>query len=383
MSAAQGIMRCVFALLIALLLFPASAGAAAPKLDELTSRGAVLGWMWAYRASPNPDGVPIAMKAASRLGLLRDPESSGVFVGFLAGVIGANPVKAEALLMKTLPLPVEDQWLVVRAIAYSAAPEWKTLLQKVGPQLPARKAMLDKQIAGKLPTLDQLDMEDGPAWYQRAWQTVRVDKYFRKKDTAEKPARLEASGDIIDTYWGYYFATGAYSPIARIVALTRWSKDREEVEKLSIGSMAKYTLATNATRDPAILAHLHWAAKQEHPKEVKAALTEVVEAAETAGDRPYPQGSVWRGRRPPAQGPGLAPRRRAVEQGRRRGDLARLPGRRGHRSGPIRPSLCGRRCAHLRDAALLGHAGIRPGTLARGFRGGRLFGKNAGERRRF
>jgi hypothetical protein len=282
MSAAQGIMRCVFALLIALLLFPASAGAAAHKLDELTSRDAMLGWMWAYRASPNPDGVPTAMKAASRLGLLRDPESSGVFVGFLAGVIGANPAKAEALLMKTLPLPVEDQWLVVRAIAYSGAPEWKALLQKVGPQLPARKAMLDKQIAGKLPTLDQLDMEDGPAWYQRAWETVRVDKYFRKKDTAEKPARLEASGDIIDTYWGYYFATGAYSPIARIVALTRWSKDREEVEKLSIGSMAKYTLATNATRDPAILAHLHWAAKQEHPNEVKAALTEVVEAAETA-----------------------------------------------------------------------------------------------------
>ena len=277
-------MRCVSALVIAFLLFPAAAFAApangAPKLDELTSRDAVLGWIWAYRATPRPESVPTAMKAASRLGLLRDPESSGVFVGFLAGVIGANPAKAEALLTKMLPMPVEDQWLMVRAIAYSGAPEWKALLQKIGPQLPARRAMLEKQVAGKLPTLEQLNMEDDPAWYQRAWEAVRVDKYFRKKP--EKPVRLEASGDIIDTYWGYYFATGAYSPIARLVALTRWAKDRDDVEKLSIGSMAKYTLATNATRDPSILAHLQWAAKQEHPAEVKAALTEVVEAAETA-----------------------------------------------------------------------------------------------------
>jgi hypothetical protein len=276
-------MRCVSALLVAFLLFPvaASAGANAPKIDELTSRDAVLGWIWAYRTTPRHDDVPAAMKAASRLGLLRDPESSGVFVGFLAGVIGANPDKAEVLLNKMLPLPVEDQWLVVRAIAYSGAPDWKALLQKIGPQLPARKAMLDKQVAGKLATLDQLNLEDDPTWYARAWEAVRVDKYFRKKH-GEKPVRLEASGDIIDTYWGYYFATGAYSPIARIVALTRWSKDREDVEKLSIGSMAKYTLATNAARDPAILAHLQWATKQEQTKEVKAALTEVVEAAETA-----------------------------------------------------------------------------------------------------
>src|SRR4051812_18285557 len=105
-------MRCVTALLVAFLLFPvaASAGANAPKIDELTSRDAVLGWIWAYRATPRHDDVPAAMKAASRLGLLREPESSGVFVGFLAGVIGANPDKAEALLNKMLPLPVEDQW---------------------------------------------------------------------------------------------------------------------------------------------------------------------------------------------------------------------------------------------------------------------------------
>jgi hypothetical protein len=279
-------MRCVPALLsVALLLVatPASgASTSAPRLNELTSRDAVLGWVWAYRSKPNPEGVPAALKAASRLGLLRDPEASGVFVGFLAGVIGANPAKAESLLTKTLPLPVEDQWMMVRAIAYSGLPEWKSLLRRVGPRLPARRAMVEKQLAGRLPTLDQLHIKDDPKWYEQAWETVRIDKYFTKKDKADKPVRLEPSGDLIDAYWGYYFATGAYSPIARIVALTRWAKHRDDVEKLSIGSMAKYTLATNATRDPAILSMLQWATKQEQPKEVKEALAEIVEAAETA-----------------------------------------------------------------------------------------------------
>jgi hypothetical protein len=44
--------------------------------------------------------------------------------------------------------------------------------------------------------------------------------------------------------------------------------------------MAKYTLASNAARDPKLLATLKWAVKHQN-KQTAAVLTEVIEAAET------------------------------------------------------------------------------------------------------
>ena len=59
-----------------------------------------------------------------------------------------------------------------------------------------------------------------------------------------------------------------------------WSKDNDNVERLTLGSMAKYTLAANATRDAELLAMLK-RAQRVQPKPVAAILNEVIEAAET------------------------------------------------------------------------------------------------------
>src|SRR5690606_5447053 len=66
----------------------------------------------------------------------------------------------------------------------------------------------------------------------------------------------------------------------RIIATLGWSREKNDVEKLTVGSMAKWTLATNAARDK----HLLDLCKQElshQPKEVQAPLREVIDAAET------------------------------------------------------------------------------------------------------
>ena len=80
--------------------------------------------------------------------------------------------------------------------------------------------------------------------------------------------------------WGYYFATGAYRPVAQIVAMLGWSKEKNSVDKLTVGSMAKYTLATNAARDGDLLKILRWQLQQMTGEE-KAILAEVIDAAET------------------------------------------------------------------------------------------------------
>ena len=57
-----------------------------------------------------------------------------------------------------------------------------------------------------------------------------------------------------------------------------WSKERDNVERLTVGSMAKYTLANNAARDAALLAMLKRVSPQQ-PKEVAPVLKEVIDAA--------------------------------------------------------------------------------------------------------
>ena len=42
-----------------------------------------------------------------------------IYLGFIAGAIGSNPAKAEQLIASFFPVPPEDEWVIVRAIAYS------------------------------------------------------------------------------------------------------------------------------------------------------------------------------------------------------------------------------------------------------------------------
>jgi hypothetical protein len=226
-------MRCALALLFALaVVLAAPAQSARPKQQsEFTSPELILRWINGYRTNPMPDKVPGLVKAASAIGLFRDMETAGVYVGFMAGVIEANPKRAEALIAKMFPMPPEDQVAIVRAVAHSGHPEWKGLLRKFSERMPARRVLLDRFISGKQPTLNQLPLDNGAG--------------------------------PLDMLWGKYFATGSYEPVLRMVSILEWSKDGNNVERLTVGSMTKLTLATNASRDKALLDMLKSAMRHE------------------------------------------------------------------------------------------------------------------------
>ncbi len=247
----------VFAAILTGFVQPAEAGS--PKHDFTTQQD-VLRWVNGYRNRPEPLHVPAAFRALSQQGALRDPEVSGTYAGFLAGVISANPAEAENLLAKTLPLPPEDQWVIIRAIAYSGLPDWKYLMQRFYVRMPSRGVMIESYVQDKLPTLK--------------------DVAFEKPKDKEKP-KLEATPEVLDTYWGYYLATGAYEPISRIIVMLPWSKDNNDVDRLMVGSMAKYALASNASREQDLLNMLKWAQPHQNQKQ-SVVLKEVIYAAETA-----------------------------------------------------------------------------------------------------
>jgi hypothetical protein len=249
-------MRLAMAVLLALAVASASALSAAPgrgpapnkKKPQFASSEDVLRWINNYRLKPDPGKLPAAVKAMSEHGVFRDMDAAGIYVGFMAGVLNTNPKRAEALISKMYPMPPEDQVAIVRAIAFCDLPDWKDLMLKFAERMPARKALIDRFVYGKQPTLRQME--------------------------------LDAGTTPLDTLWGFYFATGSREPILRIISVLAWAKDQNNVERLTIGSMAKLSLATNASRDKELLDTLKSSLNHEN-KETRIVLQEVVDAAET------------------------------------------------------------------------------------------------------
>jgi hypothetical protein len=240
-------------------------------VTQFSSSGEILKWINDYRHKPDPFKAADAIHKLSALGELRNPESAGAYLGFSAGILAANPDKADALVAKMLPMPAEDQWLVVRAIAYSGIPRWRFVLAKIRHRVPARNAMLEKYLQGRLPVLTQYKLEtQKPNWF------VRNLSFGRPK---AKPVILEASPEVLDAFWGYYYATGSPMPIEKIIGMLDWSVNRDEVDKLTLGGMAKYTLASNASRDPALLAMIK-SMQPSQPENLQKILKEVIEAAD-------------------------------------------------------------------------------------------------------
>lgn len=253
----------------------APAAAAPPPTAALTSTDAILKWINNYRHKPEPDNLPAVVRTLSAMQAFKDAESSGPYIGFIAGVLGSNPDRAEELIAKMLPIAPPDHWVLVRAIAYSGLPDWKEELATFVDRMPTRRAMIDQYLDGKLPRLEQIDYQTvKPGMLEKIKTTLHLDK-DRKKVVALAP-----SPELIDVLWGYYLATGGYEPIERVIKLLPLSNDHDNVDNLTTGSAAKFTLASNAVRDVDLLTMLKWSVKGQ-PKDVAVVLDDVIETAET------------------------------------------------------------------------------------------------------
>jgi len=261
---------------LAVLGFLMAPAAAAPRLNPaLNSTDAILKWINSYRHKPDPAGLPVVVHALSSMQAFKDAESSGPYIGFIAGVLGANPALAETLVLNMLSIDAADHWVLVRSIAYSGLSNWKDLLATFVDRMPTRREMINKYLDGELPTLEQIDFKTvKPSMLDKIRTTLHIGR------EGKKPVALEPTPELIDVLWGYYLATGSYAPIQSVIKLLPLANDRDNVENLTTGSAAKFTLASNAVRDTDLLAMLQWAVKSQ-PKDVVPVLNDVIETAET------------------------------------------------------------------------------------------------------
>ena len=230
-----------------------------------TSPDQLMDWISNYRDHKQPWRVPEAVHAMNYYGLFGDEEKAWFCIGFIAGVIGANPKDGPSMIPKMFPMPDKEQAIIIRAIAYSGRPDWRELLEKNSSRMPLRRPLIDDFLNGKRPTLMTLPL-----------------------DTGGSPG--------VYALWGYYVATGQHEPVIRIIEALRWSKtkngsgfsfrkvlsgwgsDPSAVEKITTGGTAKWTLASYAERDRQLLA-LYRAESGRQPEEIALPLKDVIKAA--------------------------------------------------------------------------------------------------------
>jgi hypothetical protein len=265
----------LFAVLAFALAFSAPAGASQPPNPSLNSTDGMLKWINAYRGRPDPDSLPAVVRTLGALQAFKDAQSSGAYIGFIAGVLGANPTRAEKLVGRMLSIDPADHWVLVRAIAYSGLPKWQELLSRFADRMPMRRAMIDKYLNGELPTLEQIDYQPKTPGMMDKLKVV-----LQLTDGQAKPLMMEPSPELIDVLWGSYLATGTYPPVGRIIKLLPLANDKDSVDNLTTGSAAKFTLANNAVRDLNLLTMLKWSVKHQ-PKEIADVLNDVIETADT------------------------------------------------------------------------------------------------------
>jgi len=225
-----------------------SASAAQQGTDIFGDANRIQGWIGTYRDDPQPGRVPELVKAIAAKGLLQEQDRAGIYIGFVAGVLADNQIDADKLVTAMFPLSPPAQVLVIKAIVYSGLPDWKQRLGRFVERMPARQILIRKFLYGKKPTLAKQPLDKGP--------------------------------EVLDTWWGYYFATGSYEPVLRIMQALKWSQEKDKLERLTVGSMAKWTLASHAANNKHLLDFCRSEIAHQ-PKQTAKLLREVVAAAET------------------------------------------------------------------------------------------------------
>src|ERR1700733_13399591 len=174
-----------FATVLFLLIQPADA-AISPEIDPRASLGVVQQWIYNYRAKPDYAHVAAALRVLFHAQSFKEPENAGIYLGFIAGAIGSNPAKAEQLVTSFFPVPPEDEWVIVRAIAYSGLPDWRNLLRRMASRMSGRQVMIDSYLAGTLPTLTGIPLEEATPGILDKMRGVFTKNPFAKDDKNKK-----------------------------------------------------------------------------------------------------------------------------------------------------------------------------------------------------
>ena len=160
-------MRHPFGLLVLIAIMVSTTFGFAQRLSAeeerlFRTRDQVLTWISGYREDAEPNKLPAFVKAVARLRLLDDDERSGIYFGFVAGILADNQTKAAEFAADMFPLKPEHQIIVIRGLAYSGLPGWKRILKDLTERMPARKKLISDSLSAKVRLWSSYPSRNGP-----------------------------------------------------------------------------------------------------------------------------------------------------------------------------------------------------------------------------
>lgn len=179
-------------------------------------------WVTYYYRHPEPAAVVDAMLALGKQGAFKNAEVAAPFFGFLAGVLGKNPATAPATLRRLAALPADQQPVVVLGVWYSGLPDAKALLAGLAKDMPAQRGMIEDLSRSTPPKLTELPLETDPG--------------------------------VMAALWGNFMATGDEAPVLRVMdALPYTMIAQGDRQRLAMGRVAEWSLASNAAQHPRVM----------------------------------------------------------------------------------------------------------------------------------
>jgi hypothetical protein len=162
------------------------------------------------------------MMALSKQGALKDSNTAAPFFGFLAGVLAKNPAMVPATLRRLAALPPDEQPVAILGLWYSGHPDTKSLLAGLVKDMPEQRSMIEDLARSTPPKLSQLPLESDPG--------------------------------IMAALWGNFMATGDEAPVLRIIeALPFTMIAQGDPQRLAMGRVAEWSLASNAAQHPLVM----------------------------------------------------------------------------------------------------------------------------------
>lgn len=212
----------------------------------------VTGWMSHYYEHPQPERVEAAVRYLSKSGYLGKRGSAPAVMGFISGVMAANPGGARALALRLADLPEAQQPVLLIGLWYSGVPDSAAILRDLMPRMPGQKERISNFIATAAPKITDIPPERG------SW--------------------------VIDMLWGDFIATGSEEAVKRIIDVLAWLHPGGEHSQMAVAASARWSLLGNAVQHERVL-QICKAELARRPRDTTAVLRQVVEEAEAQRSR--------------------------------------------------------------------------------------------------
>lgn len=173
-------------------------------------------WLTFYYENPEPKQVPEAVIYMSRTGVLDNGNVVAPILGFLSGVIRANPDSIDPWIKKLRNLKEKHFGVVVLGVWYANLPDSKARVSALLKSRPNLKDEFSYINQGAPIAVEQIPLEQGP------W--------------------------VLDALWGKFMATGDSAPVERIITALPWVDVKGDVNRLLVGGSARWSLISNAVQ---------------------------------------------------------------------------------------------------------------------------------------